>query len=55
MPGAKHRILVKEYEVFYADNQTGVQQGVGIVQIGQGAPTPYTQRVVYADAIVISS
>ncbi len=52
--GAHHRILFKEYEIYYADNQTGVRQGLGVVQLG--SPTAsYTQRVVYADAITISS
>jgi hypothetical protein len=52
--GTKHRILVKEYEVFSTDPEAGVQQGVGVVQIG-AAVRPYTQRIVYADAIGISS
>jgi hypothetical protein len=51
--GTKHRILVKEYEVYSADPQAGVEQGVGVVTIGQ-SNRPYTQRIVYADAIAIS-
>jgi hypothetical protein len=54
IPGAKHRILIKEYEVYATDPQIGVQQGVGVVQVGQPL-TPYTQRVVYADAVAIPS
>jgi hypothetical protein len=50
--GAKHRILFREYEVFAADNQPGVSQGVGIVQINQPA-TAYTTRIVYVDAVAI--
>ena len=52
--GAKHRILVKEYEVYATDAEPGIEQGVGVVQVGQ-APRAYTQRIVYADAIAISS
>ena len=52
--GAHHRILFKEYEVYATDAQTGIRLGLGVVQVGQPA-TSYTQRIVYADAIAISS
>jgi hypothetical protein len=52
--GAKHRILFKEYELYPTDPQAGIEQGVGIVQLG-GTTTSYTQRIVYADSILIPS
>jgi hypothetical protein len=50
---AKHRVLVREYEVYGADDQSGVRQGTGIVHIGDTTQNPYAQRLVYADAIGI--
>jgi hypothetical protein len=50
--GAKHRILLREYEVFAADAQTGVSDGVGLVQADAGN-TSYKLRLVYTDAVTI--
>jgi hypothetical protein len=52
LPGTKHRILLREYEVFAADAQEPVREGIGVVRIGD-PNTSYRTRVVYADAIAI--
>jgi len=52
--GAHHRILIKEWEIYATDQDAGVDVGIGAVKVG-GAPTAYTQRIVYADAILIPS
>jgi hypothetical protein len=51
--GSKHRILLREYEVFAADAEDGVREGVGVVQVGFAA-TSYKTRLVYADALNIN-
>jgi hypothetical protein len=51
--GTKRRILLREYEVFAADPQQGVREGVGVVRVGDPA-TSYRTRVVYTDAIAIA-
>jgi hypothetical protein len=53
-PGAKHRVLFREYEVYAADAQDGVREGIGVVQVGANN-TSYRTRLVYADAIAISN
>src|SRR5262249_8843337 len=52
-PAAKHRVLFREYEVYAADDQVGVSQGKGPVQIGF-PNAPYTQRLVYADSVALT-
>jgi hypothetical protein len=51
--GSKHRILFREYEVYAADAEDGVREGVGVVQVGAPA-TSYKTRIVYADAVTIN-
>jgi len=50
--GSKHRILLREYEVYAAD--AAVADGVGVLRIGD-ASTSYRTRIVYTDAVAISS
>jgi hypothetical protein len=52
-PGARHRILIREYELYGADDQDGVKAGSTILHAGSTTATPYQQRLVYADAIEI--
>jgi hypothetical protein len=51
-PGKLHRVLVKEYEIFQTDDQTGVAQKHEPLVPG-GAVVPVTYRLVYADGIPI--
>jgi hypothetical protein len=50
---AKHRIVIREYEIFATDDQSGVAKGIGVVKIGE-APAPYAQRLVYVDTVEIN-
>ena len=52
-PGSKHRVLFREYEIFAADAEDGVRDGVGVVQVG-AATTSYKARIVYVDAVTIN-
>jgi hypothetical protein len=53
LPSARKRILIREYEIYGTDNQSGVMVGTGAVHAGDTTQAPYAQRVVYADAVEI--
>ena len=54
-PGAKHRVVIKEFERFATDPQDGVAKGTTVVkEDGLSLPTTYTERLVYVDTISVA-
>jgi hypothetical protein len=53
-PGARHRVLIREYEIFATDDQAGVKLANGLVHFGDTTSPAYQQRLVYTDSIEIT-
>jgi hypothetical protein len=53
-PGAKHRVVIKEFERFATDPQDGVAKGTTVVKEDGSAPTTFTERLVYVDTITVN-
>jgi hypothetical protein len=52
-PNMKQRIVVREHEQFATDDEIGVSKGHAVIEHG-GTAKPFTERLVYVDAISVT-